>query len=123
MERFGLMAGTHIVMIRDENNCISQCEVSLTAPEVPMCTIDIFESIECMGAATGSFTVTGASGTGVYEYSLDNITYQLSATFTGLTAGMYPVYIRNTTSPMCISMCAVNLTEMQQVGYCLLNIV
>jgi len=58
----GLMAGTHVVMMRDANNCISECEAILTAPEVPMCTIDNVVNIACMGAATGSFTVVGTDG-------------------------------------------------------------
>ena len=107
----GVMAGTHVIMIRDENNCLSECSAVLTAPEVPMCTIGQIVNINCMGDATGSFVVSASGGSGDYEFSLDNITFQSSNSFTNLTAGMHTVYTRNRTSPMCVSMCSVNLTE------------
>jgi len=109
------MAGTHVVLIRDENNCTSECNITLLAPPVPMCTITDVVDIACMGAATGSFNIVGTGGTGVYEYSLDNVNYQTASNFTGLTAGIYTVYVRNTTSTMCISMCSVNLTEPEKL--------
>jgi len=112
----GLMVGTHVVLIRDANNCISECEATLIAPEVPMCNIGDVVNIACKGAATGSFMVNATGGSGVYEYSLDNTSYQSATSFTGLTAGMYTVYVRNTTSPMCVSMCSVNITEPEQLA-------
>jgi len=84
----------------------------LTAPEVPMCTIEQIVNINCMGDETGSFVVSTTGGSGDYEYSLDNIIFQLSTSFTNLAAGPYTVYTRNRTSPMCVSMCSVNLTNM-----------
>lgn len=35
------------------------------------------------------------SGTGVYEFSIDGVNFQSSATFTNVAPGMYPVFIRD----------------------------
>ncbi len=106
-----LMAGTHIVSVRDANGCVTTCEVSLNAPSAPKCTITATVNIDCNGESTGSITVSGSEGTAPYEFSLDNLSWQTTTHFNGLTAGMYPVYVRNASSPRCVSMCATELTE------------
>ena len=106
-----LIAGTHVIVVKDANGCTSSCEAMLTAPSMPMCTISAFEHIACNGGSTGSITVTPSGGNAPYEYSLDNTTYQSGTTFSGLSAGLHQIYIRNTNSPMCISMCSMELLE------------
>jgi gliding motility-associated-like protein len=47
------------------------------------------------GQANGSVTLTSTGGSGVYEYSSDNITYNSVNSFSGLAAGNYTFYIRD----------------------------
>lgn len=50
----------------------------------------------CAGAADGTLTVTPTAGGAPYDFSIDGgVTYQTSATFTGLTAGPYTITIRS----------------------------
>ena len=55
----------------------------------------------CTGTRTGSITVTATGGKPPYTYSLDDITYQTSATFSGLEAKSYTVYVKDASSPAC----------------------
>ncbi len=107
----GLIAGTHIVITRDNNGCETSCEITLTAPTMPECTISSFTNILCFGESTGSISVDVMGGNMPYEYSLDNMTYQSSNTFNNLAAGVHTIYVRNVDSPMCLSMCSYELTE------------
>ena len=107
----GLIAGTHTVTVIDDNGCMSTCEITLGAPTTPICEISSFTHIDCNGEATGSVTATATGGVLPHEFSLDNVTFQLTGTFTGLSAGTHTVYVRNVGSPMCISMCSMELTE------------
>lgn len=54
------------------------------------------------GAGDGSLTVTSPTGgSGTYEYSLDNITWQSSPVFSPLAPGTYGVYIRDANNTDC----------------------
>lgn len=53
----------------------------------------ITTQIKCNGAATAVVKAIGSGGATPYTYSIDNITYQSSNTFSGLTAGNYTLYI------------------------------
>ncbi len=44
----------------------------------------------------GMIEVTGSGGTAPYEFSIDNITFQSSTTFTDVAAGNYTITIRDT---------------------------
>ncbi len=89
----GLPTGPYTVTVRDagtciqtqntyvsENNDIGVTSVSVTAPTTA-CSAD------------GQITVV-ANGTNV-EYSIDNVLFGPSGTFTGLNAGFYIIYMRN----------------------------
>ena len=54
-----------------------------------------------------SITVTGS---GVYEYSLDNQTYQSSNTFTNLPSGIYTVYVKD------LNGCGITQEEVSILG-------
>ncbi|RFS13358.1 collagen-binding domain-containing protein, partial [Emticicia sp. C21] len=60
----------------------------------------------------GSITVTATGGSGEYEYSKDNSTWQDSNVFTGLAAGTYTIYIRdaNTSGASCKKSLPTTLT-------------
>ena len=107
----GLMAGNYTVYVEDANDCVSSCMATILAPTTPMCTINNVVNITCNGAATGSFDVSGSGGNGTYEFSEDNMTFNSTTSYTGLTAGSYIIYVRNQGQPNCVSMCNTLITE------------
>ncbi len=78
-------------------NCLVEGETvtvnALTTPEIQ--AINAVPATSC-AANDGSITISGTGGSGSYQYSIDNgANWQDSDTFTGLTAGEYPLGIRN----------------------------
>ncbi len=69
-------------------------------------------NVLCKGASTGSVTVVGAGGSGIYTYVINvtpsNTTGASTGTFTGLAAGAYTVTV---TSTSCTATQAVTITE------------
>jgi hypothetical protein len=59
------------------------------------------------GATDGQITVNAASSYGPVMYSLDNVTFQSSPTFSGLTGGLKTVYVSDANG--CTSSSTVNL--------------
>lgn len=47
------------------------------------------------GAATGAIQLTGLGGVLPYSYSIDGVHFQNTASFNGLSAGLYPVVLRD----------------------------
>ena len=53
-------------------------------------------NVTCYGGSDGAITIsTVTGGTGSYTYSKDGVTYQSSNSFTGLTAGSYSLYVKD----------------------------
>jgi hypothetical protein len=52
-------------------------------------------------SSNGQIVVNGTGGTGVMEYSKDNINWQSSGTFSNLAAGSYKIYTRDKNNPSC----------------------
>ncbi len=91
----GIGAGTYIVSVYDDNNCIDTTSITLNNSYIISVAIDSQEDVSCIGAADGSFTVHVNGGIPAYSYSLNGVTYQSSGTFTGLSAGTYIVIGRD----------------------------
>ncbi|NJM78688.1 MAG: T9SS type A sorting domain-containing protein [Flavobacterium sp.] len=67
---------------------------TITAPtKVAFTTSQV--NVICKNEATGSITVTATGGSGSYLYSLDNATWQTNNVFSGLAAGSYSVYVKD----------------------------
>jgi len=52
-------------------------------------------NVTCNGSSNGTIVASATGGITPYSYSLDGITYQSSATFSGLAAGSYLLYVRD----------------------------
>ena len=69
------------------------------------------------GGSVGSITITNVTGGGgtvsppVYQYSIDNATWQLGNTFTGLMAAPYTVYIRDKNTHTCTTSISVIIND------------
>ena len=113
----GLDAGTYTPAVR--NQLMGTCpvigqDISLsTADQAAITNVAASNPSGC-GAADGSITVSAASGTGTYEYSIDGgATFQSENTFNGLTVGTYNVLARNADGT-CSS--SSELTQLTAVG-------
>lgn len=100
----GLLAGDYTLVIRDffnPNNKETLGMITINSPAPLTATVN-FTPETMPGANDGTITITNpAGGTGVYEYSLDGINWQMANTFTGLAPGFYDVYIRDAAVPDC----------------------
>ncbi|MCK5066835.1 MAG: gliding motility-associated C-terminal domain-containing protein [Bacteroidales bacterium] len=91
-----LAAGTYTLTLIDQNSCTMDTTFEiLSPPELLIDNISISDVTGCAGDTNGSLVVSGSGGTGNLEYSLDDVIYQSSATFIGLAAGDYTIYLRD----------------------------
>jgi gliding motility-associated-like protein len=99
----GLGPGSYEVYVRDAHLCTPYGgSLLLTEPAEIILSVTVTDIQSCSGDTTGAIEVVASGGTGILEYSMDDITYQPSGSFTSLTAGIYTVYVRDETG------CSVN---------------
>jgi hypothetical protein len=91
----GLVANTYIVSVMDGAGCIKTNSVYVG--EAPALRLQLTDQqrTSCYGGSNGSLTVQAAGGTGGYQYSIDGVNHQSSATFSGLSANDYTVTVRD----------------------------
>lgn len=110
----GLGAGTYTVIVSDDNDCTATTTFTLTEPVAVSCTVTSptvgsgGTNIACAGE-TGSLVAVGAGGTAPYQYSINGTDFQVSGTFSDLTAGDYTVTTKDAND--CTSTCTITLTE------------
>lgn len=79
------------VIAVNDSGCIGYDTISLLIPPPIIATFSV-----TAGCSNGNIQVTSVSGgTGSYEYSLDQITWQLTPSFANLSFGSYTVYIKD----------------------------
>uniref|UniRef100_UPI001A957D60 T9SS type B sorting domain-containing protein n=1 Tax=Desertivirga arenae TaxID=2810309 RepID=UPI001A957D60 len=92
----GLAAGTYTLTITDKNGVTTTASVTIAQPSAILAVNVVNKTdIITFGASTGAVTVSGAGGTGPYEYKLSNGAYQSNGSFSGLAAGTYTVTIKD----------------------------
>ncbi len=106
-----LSANNYTVRIQDTNLCTFDVALNITQPATALTgSISAQTNVACFGGADGSVTIAGSGGTAPYQYSINGgSTYQVSGTFTGLSANNYTVRIRDNNS--CIYDVAVTITQ------------
>ena len=82
--------GIYTVTVTSAQNCSKTRTITVIASD--KATI---ENVKVSDLSNNNSIVISISGAGVYEYSLDNITYQSTNVFTNVTAGVYTVYIKD----------------------------
>lgn len=91
-----LPGGTYIITLMDENACSHDTTVViLTPPVLSIDHISVTDVSFCGGYTNGALDISASGGTGLLEFSLDNVTYQGSSSFTNLGAGDYTVWVRD----------------------------
>jgi len=111
----GLSAGTYIIHIKDNNNCIHDTVITLNLTQVPVITNLAVVSPSCSFPNAGSVTITGSGGTPAYTYSLNGAPYQAGNAFTGLSAGSYTVTIKDANN--CTFSSVTVLTAANTLGF------
>ena len=91
----GLAAGAQYIAVQDSNGCITADTVTITQPPLLVITSVTTVIPACHGLATGAFTITASGGTSGYTYAYNSSAYTATATFTGLAAGVYTLYVKD----------------------------
>ena len=98
----GLKEGMYHLTVEDAHNCTVTDSSELTDPDVLYADVDQSD-ITCNGASDGSIMIRNITGgSGVWQFSIDNVSWQYDSTFTGLVAGIYPVSMRDAVDPACV---------------------
>ena len=86
--------GNHTIVLNDASGCSTSIPVTISAG--PQLTTSVNKTdVLCNGGISGTIIVTQPTfGTAPYEYSLNGTTWQSGNVFTGLAAGPYTVYYR-----------------------------
>ena len=84
----GLLAGTYTVVITDANGCTTTETVTVGEPNALTSSVSSTD-VTCNGDADGTATIVVNGGTSPYTYLWSN--GQMTATATGLLAGIYTV--------------------------------
>jgi hypothetical protein len=91
----GLSAGNYTVYVRDASGCLISKSITITENPAMNFGISSIADANCIGLAGGSATLSASGGSGFFQYSLDNVNFQNSATFTNLIAGNYTFYVKD----------------------------
>ena len=95
---------TIYVVIKNQTGCKKQ--VTLTLNIFPKIVLTLTPKAEtCAGTKDATVTVSNTGGTGQVEFSIDNTNWVTTKTFTGLSAGNYTIYARDTAN--CLSSATV----------------
>ena len=91
-----LNAGTYEVTAMDGTGCTTEINVTIFDLNGPSIVSTSSTNVQCNGDNNGTITVgTVSGGTGVLQYSINGVTYQTSPVFTGLSAGIYHVSVKD----------------------------
>ena len=91
----GVPGGTYDLTVTDDNNCILNQSFSVldTFPAIGI-TVQVTDTT-CFGEAQGEILVSANGGVGNFEYRIDGGVWQSANTFTGLSAGLHTVDVRD----------------------------
>ena len=90
----GLLAGIHVVTVRDGNDCRVDSAVTITEPEPIIITSETVTPITCSGAADGIIEIAASGGTDPLNYTLNpGAISDPTGIFSGLSPGTYTVSV------------------------------
>ncbi|GBL34520.1 serine-rich adhesin for platelets [Filimonas sp.] len=96
----GLILGTYTVTVTDASGSTATTSVTITEPAAITGSGAVTSNyngaqLSCATATDGEITVTASGGTGSLTYSIDGGSYQSSAVFTGLAAGVHTLSVKD----------------------------
>ncbi|GIV33020.1 MAG: hypothetical protein KatS3mg031_0555 [Chitinophagales bacterium] len=104
-----LLAGIYSVTITDAGGCSVTLSVTIGNVNGPTIAVQSQTNVSCSGGADGSVTVSASGGNAPYTYSLDGTNFQISPTFSGLSAGNYTITVKDVNA--CVASVNVTLTQ------------
>src|SRR6056297_2434784 len=102
----GFVAGSYDVYVRDNNGNTGYCSDSFPltiTQDAPISFTPTPTDVTCFGGANGTISIAvNSGGQAPYTYSIDNgVTFSNGTNFPNLTAGTYPVVVRD--ANLCVS--------------------
>ena len=92
----GLPPDTYQIIVVDSNNCQIADSIAVSSAPAPVLSLISSTNISCYNISDGSVTLSTASGTSPFNYSVDRgVTWQSSTLFNGLPAGNYMLYVQD----------------------------
>ncbi|MFZ1529157.1 MAG: YDG domain-containing protein, partial [Ferruginibacter sp.] len=104
----GLAAGTYTGYVKDAAGCVGT-KPNIVIAAAPAISVSPFARNASSCANDGSIEIYRSGGVPPYQYSLDNITYQVSNVFSGLAAGSYTAYVKD--SKDCVGSQPVTISQ------------
>ena len=104
-----LAAGTYTVTLVDDSSCVNQLTVDITEPPLLELFNDVQANVDCNGNNTGFVLLNGDGGTLPYQFSLDNVNFQLDSLFQNLGAGLYTFFVVDDSN--CVEQITATITE------------
>lgn len=104
-----LQAGDYTITVRDNNDCEASTSTTLNNEYIVTASISDIVNVSCPGNLDGAYTINGAGGTGPYQYANNGILFGSSNTFTGLAAGNYTGFVRD--SRGCLAAASVTINS------------
>lgn len=89
-----LPAASYTVFIKDANGCQNSKNILITSPNAPQTLTATLTNTSC-GNSNGSILAAATGGVAPLTYSINNVTYQASTTFSGLMAGSYSLTVKD----------------------------
>ncbi|OFX17222.1 MAG: hypothetical protein A2033_00950, partial [Bacteroidetes bacterium GWA2_31_9] len=108
-----LFAGSYVVSIRDENNCIIMLTETVTQPDAIVVS-NTADSTTCYAGNDGSIIVNATGGTGTLQFSIDGTNFNTTSQFNGLTAGNYTITIKDANG--CITTSAAHVSSPNNIA-------
>jgi gliding motility-associated-like protein len=98
-----LAAGIYTLNVSDGEGCEADSLFTVAEPAI-LCAMVDSTQVTCVGGSDGMIMLSAPSGgSGSYEYTIDGgSSWQSSGNFTGLTAGIYDVWIRDASATACV---------------------
>ncbi len=90
----GLLAGTYTVYIKDNAGCQSAKSILVTSPNVPQTLNATVANASC-GNNNGSIVAAATGGVAPLQYSINGSSFQAGTSFTLLSAGTYPLTVKD----------------------------
>jgi gliding motility-associated-like protein len=102
-------AGTYILTVTDAIGCSNTAVYNLVNEGKPFASIVNFIPVKCYGDTTGQLTLNAVNGTSPYKYSLDGVNYVTVPTITGISGGIYTLFVKDDNG--CVNDTIINLFQ------------
>lgn len=112
----GLSSGSYMVTAKDGNACLKSIYIIVNDLGSPSLTLTSTTNVSCHNGNDATIVLSATGGTGILQYSKNGgLTYQANGSFTGLTAGTYPVLVRDASG--CTQGFPVTISQPQAIAF------